>query len=132
MRRSLDSPVVGDYMVRSPICAEPWQPISFIRQQMLANSFSFLPVKRATEWWLVSDLEIAGYLGTETKERKRRLVQTLETAGTSLQRARLCAVDTPLEAALRMMAGEQRPLLVCATPEDFQALVGIITHFDLL
>jgi hypothetical protein len=42
LRRSLDSPVVGDYMVRGPICAEPWQPISFIRQRMLANSFSFL------------------------------------------------------------------------------------------
>jgi len=132
LRRSLDYPVVGDYMVRTPTCAEQWQPISFIRQQMLANSFSFLPVKWATEWWLVSDLEIAGYLGTETKERKHRLVQTLETAGIPLQHAKLCAVDTPLETALRMMAGEQRPLLVCATAEDSQALVGIITPFDLL
>jgi hypothetical protein len=42
---SLDNPTVGDFMVRNPICAELWQPISYIRQQMLASSFSFLPIK---------------------------------------------------------------------------------------
>lgn len=35
---------VGDYMVRNVITAALWQPLSFVRQQMLANSFSFLPV----------------------------------------------------------------------------------------
>src|ERR1035437_4038369 len=51
LRRSSDSPVVGDFMARNPICAELWQPISFVRQQMLANSFSFLPVKNAAGTW---------------------------------------------------------------------------------
>jgi hypothetical protein len=32
--------VVMDFMVRNPLCAELWKPIGFIRQQMLANSFS--------------------------------------------------------------------------------------------
>src|SRR5262249_32601868 len=35
--------IVENYMVRNPVCAELWQPISLIRQQMLANSFSFMP-----------------------------------------------------------------------------------------
>ena len=42
--RSFEEPRVSDYMVRNPLFAELWQPIGFIRQQMLANSFSFLPV----------------------------------------------------------------------------------------
>jgi hypothetical protein len=132
LRRSLESPVVGDYMVRGPICAEPWQPISFIRQRMLANSFSFLPVKSGAEWCLVSDVEIVTYLGTNTKERNQRLAHRLDTTGIQLRPAKRCAVDLPLETALRMMAGEQRPLLVCGTEEDSQALVGIVTPFDLL
>ncbi len=37
--------IVENYMVRNPTCAECWQPISLIRQQMLANAFSFMPVK---------------------------------------------------------------------------------------
>ena len=36
-------PKVSDFMVRDAICAAHWQPISFVRQQMLANSFSYLP-----------------------------------------------------------------------------------------
>jgi hypothetical protein len=38
------NPIVSDFMVRNPVCAEAWQPIGFIRQQMLANSYSFLPL----------------------------------------------------------------------------------------
>ena len=34
-------PVVTDFMLRNPVCGEPWQPIAFLRQQMLANSYSF-------------------------------------------------------------------------------------------
>ena len=31
---------VSDYMVRHPVCVEIWYPISYIRQQLLVNSFS--------------------------------------------------------------------------------------------
>ena len=33
-----------NYMTRNPVCAHPWQPVSFIRQTMLENSFSYIPV----------------------------------------------------------------------------------------
>jgi hypothetical protein len=134
LKRSLDCPTVGDYMVRNPICAELWQPISFIRQQMLANSFSFLPVKADAEWCVVSDSEIARYLGADNSERMKRLARTLSTAEIPLQPAKLCAVDTPLGEALCMLDGSQRPLLVYRKEkeEDRQSLVGIVTPFDLL
>ena len=57
---------VGDFMVWNPACAFMWQPLSFIRQTMLANSFSHLPVPvsvdTTSEWRLVSDSELARYL----------------------------------------------------------------------
>src|SRR5258708_23556055 len=34
----------GDFMVKNPVCAYLWQPLSFIRQTMLVNSFTYLPV----------------------------------------------------------------------------------------
>jgi hypothetical protein len=132
LRRSLDHPTVGDYMVCNPMSAELWQPISFIRQQMLANSFSFLPVKGATEWCLVSDSEIATYLGTDSSERRIRLAQTLLAAGIPLQRADFCAVDTPLKDALLKLDGSQRPLLVFREDGKQESLIGIVTPFDLL
>lgn len=131
LRSSLDSPVVSDYMVRNPICAELWQPISFIRQQMLANSFSFLPVNTAQGWRLISDAQIATYLGTVTSTRKERFARNLGESGVTLQLAKLCAEDTPLDKALRILDGDQRPLLVHATGNQ-QHVIGIVTPFDLL
>ena len=75
-------PTVGDFMVRNPICAELWHPISFIRQALLANSFSFLPVRRDTKWHLISDLQIATYLGAAAAGHERRqLLATKLEAG---------------------------------------------------
>jgi len=37
-------PVVADFMVRDVVRAGPWEPISFVRQRMLTNSFTFLPI----------------------------------------------------------------------------------------
>ena len=119
-------------MVRNPVCAELWQPISFIRQQMLANSFSFLPVKRAAgDWCLISDLDIATYLGPDALKRKPRLAQTLNAAKIPLQLTKPCAIDTPLEEALRRLGKDGKPLLVCRQEQDQQILVGIVTAFDL-
>lgn len=134
LKQNLPSPTAGDYMVRDPICAELWQPISFIRQRMLAGSFSFLPVKREKDWALVSDLGVAAYLGTDKSIRKERLALSLQRAQSdmSLQPARFCSVDTPLEQALRLLDNDQRPLLVQLPVQGDPVLVGILTAFDLL
>lgn len=131
LRRSLDHPTAGDYMVSNPTCAELWQPISLIRQQMLSNSFSFLPVKCDTDWCVVSDLEIATYLGSEPSERRKKMAVSLSEAKIPLQPARVCTVDTPLADLLGKLAGHQAPLLVFPT-QHRQTPVGIVTPFDLL
>jgi hypothetical protein len=79
---NLKNPAVCDFMVRNPVCAELWQPIGLIRQQMLVNSYSYLPVLRDKHWYLISDVEIAIYLGPERhgKDRTKGLASTLEEA----------------------------------------------------
>src|SRR5690606_5958384 len=57
---------IGDYAVHHPVCAAAWHPVSFVRQTMLANSFSFLPINTGDDttrhWKLISDAAIARYL----------------------------------------------------------------------
>lgn len=131
--RTLDSLVVGDYMVRNPICAEMWQPISHIRQQMLTSSFSFLPVRSDSGWCLVSDIEIASYLGTEQSERGTRLNQSLSDAALPRRNARFCPVGAPLEQALGMLIEDQSPILVSqGEGVEYKTPIGIVTAFDLL
>lgn len=63
--------IVENYMVRNPTCAELWQPVSLIRQQMLANAFSFMPVETGRgQWSLLSDADLAKYLTENRSERK--------------------------------------------------------------
>jgi hypothetical protein len=127
---------VGDYMVREPVCALPWQPVSFVRQQMLANSFSYLPVRFVTdggsEWLLISDTSLARYLRVP-EQRNKRLFKTLEEAVDAnelqLEEASTCYSDAPIEDVLPLFDG--RPLLVCHR-EDPGWLLGIVTAFDLL
>lgn len=59
---------VADYMVKSPVSVEHWQPVAHVRQLMLMHSFSFIPVCIDKKWKLVSETAIAKYLhGQESK-----------------------------------------------------------------
>ena len=125
---------VSDYMIRDPVCASVWQPLSFIRQMMLANSFSYLPVWPAAEdtphWGLVSDFQVAWYV--RGCNRKDRLAGTLEDAikcGLSLERAITCSADTPVTEVLDMSAGK---LVLVVEGDQPERLLGIVTPFDLL
>jgi hypothetical protein len=131
MRRSMNNQTVGDYMVRNPICAELWQPISFVGPPLGGDSYSFMPVKRGTDWFLISDLQIATHLGMDEPQRKEKLTQSLEAAKINMQPARSCTIDTPIENALTMLDGRQEPLLVCVGSKDLIP-IGIITPFDFL
>jgi hypothetical protein len=76
---------IGDYMVRMPTCACMWHPLSFIRQTLLANSFSYLPVNNGTDdepdWRLISDCSLAIFLRSgQDFDRMNRLSMTLQKA----------------------------------------------------
>jgi hypothetical protein len=124
----------GEFMVREPICASYWQPLSFVRQQMLKNSFTYLPILSDKEshqgWLLVSDYHVAHYL--RLGDRKARLANTLEAAiseGLVVDLADTCFADTSVEEALKVSKG--KPLIV-TDREHPDRMVGIVAPFDLL
>lgn len=125
---------VGLYMVHNPVCALPWQPLSFLRQTMLTESFSYLPVRYARNgelaWYLVSDYSLAQYL--HGSDRPQRLATTLEEAlearELTLTKAEVCRWTTPIKEVLERSEG--KPVLVCR--EEGDELMGLVTPFDLL
>lgn len=127
---------VGDYMVRSPVCAALWQPVSFIRQTMLANSFSSLPVDISNgqgEWRLIEDVGVAAFLRevAAPADRSRRLGLSLGDAiaeGVAVGVPHVCSPDTSVMDALARCNG--KPILI--TGDSRQQLLGIATPFDLL
>jgi hypothetical protein len=125
---------VQDFMVRFPTCAEPWEPIALIRQKMLVNSFSFLPMYQSEpgEWRLISDLAIARYLPREDfKARKKMLATRVEKAiaeGLELLPAAIVQHDRLVADMINDLA--DRPVLVAG--ERPGQILGILTAFDLL
>jgi len=128
---------VRDFMVQNPVCAQMWQPLSFIRQTMLENSFSFLPVNSTPEaaptWKLVSDLEVARYLragapGGRSLRLAETLLQAVKPEGVQLNTPKLCAPDESGRTALEGCKG--LPILVKNSATG--NLLGILTAFDLL
>lgn len=126
----------GDFMVRNPVCAYPWQPLSFIRQIMLVNSFSCLPVPISegaeTAWRIISDFGVAQYLRCNGEISMERLVQKLQQAvnegGLQLLPAKTCSPDDKVQDVLRLSEGS--PSLVLSSGD--KQLLGILTSFDLL
>jgi CBS domain-containing protein len=125
------------FMVKDPVCARWWQPISSVRRSMLENSFSFLPVfsKVAgdTGWKLLSDFSLARYLreSKSNNERNERLAKQLgrlvEAGDIQLAKASVCGPEEPISKVLEVSGGQ--PVLVVGLDDDLR---GIITPFDVL
>lgn len=132
----IDRHQVSDFMVRNPVCACLWQPLSFIRQTMLVNAFSYLPVATLKEknnsWQFISDFRLAEHLRRNGKVSKEGLRQKLQDAVDSgqleLLPARTCNPTDQIEKVLEESAG--LPTLVLYP--GGRDLLGILTPFDLL
>ncbi|MFN7917880.1 MAG: hypothetical protein U0Q55_21210 [Vicinamibacterales bacterium] len=130
-----DARLVGDFMVKSPVCAQPWQPLSYVRQQMLENSYSFLPIQvdGADGWRLISDAAVARVVrgATSKDDRTARLTASVSQAttqyGLSLIKPQTVPFDMPVTEVLKQDGST--PALVFGRDGD---LVGIVTPFDLL
>jgi hypothetical protein len=128
---------LGDFMVTEPVVAEMWQPLGLIRQKMLANSFSFLPLKSSESgigWGLISDAALAKYLLQDSNgKRKKRLAQSLEEAVTNgdvnVGAAECFSYDTDIASVKDVIS--QEPILLFKG-DDRNNLWGLVTAFDLL
>lgn len=125
--------IATEFMVRDPLCAELWQPLSAIRRTMLLNAFSFLPYQASSPgpWKLISDFNVAVFTRSRSiDERKKRLLMTLEDAvkdGLKYSEPILCEPNDVVT-TLALNAGTV-PYLVVSSDNR---LCGIITAFDFL
>ena len=120
---------ICEYMVKNPVCVFEWQPISFIRQIMLENSFSHLPFfwKKQKEWHVISDLDVASI------RHKDKLASNLECSlksGNLTREARVVSPDTPVCEVLECTDDKGWPVLV--KRDGCKELLGIVTPFDLM
>jgi hypothetical protein len=128
--------LVCDYMVRDPLRAQPWQPMSFVRQQMLTNSFSYLPVSLEIDgdrqWWLISDGAVARYLRAQSNGGDRRLRATVTAAVGSGELTVVRAKCVRPTESIDTVFGDDCDLPVLIEDGDPPNLLGILTPFDLL
>lgn len=144
MNGKLPMETLRDIMVRCPIIAEDWQPISFVRQVMLTNSFSFLPILWGGKWKVLSDVQVASFLrgpATTAGDRHQRLGMTvreaalLEPNGLLVEVAPVEPCNKEIEKILGILS--HKPILVCESDGASangisDRLVGIVTAFDIL
>ena len=138
---------IGDYMVRNPVRAYAWQPISFVRQMMLENSFSYIPVymekkdAKKKAWHIIADYHIAMYLQSATNSdcRKERLAKPIKDAIGSGKMTReeafpACRDETVEEVLERIKekSTEGKPILVVKEQDNCEELLGIATAHDLM
>jgi len=131
---TIDCTTVADFMVKFVIQAELWQPLAFLRQQMLTSSFSYLPLCIPGRGWrLISDHSLATALRQTAGKRADCLGMTLEKAiADSLidpPEATLVKPDVEIDVALALM--KDRPVLV-QHPDNPDQIIGIVTAFDLM
>lgn len=130
---------VCDYMVRDLIYAYPWQPISFVRQQMLANSFTYLPMLCESSgkkiWHLLSDYSVAQYLrSVPYDQRNDRLAISVSDAiqqyHLKIEKAPTCCPEKTIDEVIGSFE-QGKPMLVI-DDSVYENLLGILTPFDLL
>lgn len=132
-----NSRTIGDFMVRDPRVALPWQPLSMIRQVMLSHSFSYLPVRTpdpSGQWRVVADFELARFFreASDASQRHARMAMPLrdavERGQVELREVTCVGALTRIDEILGKI--DALPTLVI---EDSNAeLIGIVTAFDLL
>ena len=133
---------VSDFMVRDPICAYFWEPLSFVRQKMLKDAFSFLPVRDESvvdpQWKVVSDRELARFLrptASATASREDRLAMSLEEAvnehGFELKPVP-CVPPEKLVGEVATADLEDGVALVLDTDNCVGRLLGLVAAADLL
>ena len=157
-----ESEQIKDYMIRRPVCAEAWQPVSFVRQMMLENSFSYIPVymkkkrcaegrswhiiadipvymkkKKNTEeeaWHIIADYHIAEYLRSANSDGRRKLLaKSIEQAiGSGKMTIEEARTYHPDEIVQDVLKRIKGKPILVVKSDNCRELLGIATAFDLM
>jgi CBS domain-containing protein len=130
--------LVKDYMVKSPIVVEAWQPVAQARQLMLTHSFSFLPVK-LDRWKLVSETAMARYvhfggpLRSSWKERMGTSIEDAAGDGLTLLDAKVVGLDENVHELLGETSGpHMQELRLWLVLDKYKKLCGVLSPFELM
>jgi CBS-domain-containing membrane protein len=133
--KQLDEPrtTVADFMVKSVVLVERWQPVAHARQLMLTHSFSFLPVY-LERWRLVSETAVARYLrgAGDWKSLMSTPVMQAADAGLALLDAR---VVKPTDSAIELLNNvdlDREPARLWLVEEAPSRLCGVLSPFELM
>jgi CBS-domain-containing membrane protein len=131
---------VEDLMVRNPVFAESWHLVSYVRQMMLTNSFTWIPIYQRKDgegrWMLLRDSTLMRWIRLQPirLKQKERLAIRIEDAITkhalAVNPANCCNPRTSIAELLAQMNDD--PTLVTQMIDGEERLLGIITPFDLL
>lgn len=124
--------LVEDFMVKSPITVEPWQPVAYARQLMLTHSFSFLPVFQQ-KWQLISEGSLARYMHSG-KDKKALLSAPIEYAvmnGLELVDASVVGLKDEIRALLKEQKDTPSPRL-WLVQDQHGRVCGVLSPFELM
>ncbi|UTV53306.1 hypothetical protein [Burkholderia arboris] len=138
---------VADYMVRSPLIVESWQPVSYARQIMLMHSFSFIPVY-IDGWKLLPETAMARFVQRVKKEAKERPDRPIESermamrirdafpnVDSGLVDANVISWDCPIDNLLNEVGAPGPMLWLVTHPEagaEARSLAGVLSPFELM
>lgn len=126
---------VIDYMVKSPVSIEDWQPIAHARQLMLLHSYSFLPIFHKGSWKLLSELAVVGFLHQLSRDEKAKaLAKSIKNAvseGLILVTAKTVLPTDKVSELVSSSIAEQTPKLWLVV-KDQDRLIGVLSPFELM
>ncbi|HEX5393765.1 MAG TPA: hypothetical protein VFW68_10805 [Rhodocyclaceae bacterium] len=124
--------LVEDFMVRSPVTVEKWQPVAHARQLMLMHSFSFLPVYLGA-WKLLSEGAMAHYMfsGGEWKNLLSATIEHAAAHGLELVDATIVGLKQEVRELLVDRQDSPTPRLWLVEDER-KRLCGVLSPFELM
>jgi len=124
--------LVEDFMVKSPVTVELWQPVAYARQLMLTHSFSFLPVLQQ-RWKLISESSMARYMRSG-RDWKTLLSATIEYAsvnGLELIDANVVALKDDVQTLLKE-GGDMKSPRLWLVGDQRGGICGVLSPFELM
>lgn len=126
---------VADYMVKSPVSIDLWQPVAHARQLMLLHSYSFLPIFHEGSWKLLSELAVVGFLHQLSREDKAKaLAKPIGIAVSEglilLAAEKVLPTDKVSELVSRSIAQPTPTLWLVVKDQD--RLIGVLSPFELM
>lgn len=127
------SNTIKSYMVTEVTKAEVWHPLRLIRQNMLNNSYSWIPIFNKGEWYLISDYSVARILKSNSSNREC-IDSKVEDLWEELRPIKATYIDQETEIDIETLdcTPAKGPILVFEPNGYPDRLVGLITAFDLL